>query len=121
MYGHVHKYGPTTHAFRPVYILTSWTRWYSGHYTIVVPFQTIRINKIGVNAFNQGWPGSILPSRAITFMFDRGGDLVDIYPDSRDFDSPELAALSEDAKLVLNIESERREAIKSRRANGRSR
>lgn len=121
MYGHVHAYGPTKHAFRPVYMLTRSTGWYPSDYTIVVPFQTIRINKSGVNAFDQGWPGSVLPSRAITFMFDRNGDLVDIYPDSRDFDSHELAVLSQDAQLVLNIESERRETIKRRRANGRAR
>ena len=62
-------------------------------------FYTVRVSARGVEAFNDSWPCSRLPEKAISFQFDkRNGDLVNIRPDSSRFDGPELVALSEDAQ-----------------------
>lgn len=62
-------------------------------------FYTVMATRWDVEAFNNQWPCSGLPNRAITFQFDkRNGDLVDIRPDSERFDGPALVALSQDCQ-----------------------
>jgi hypothetical protein len=64
-------------------------------------FFTVQVLRAEVDAFKRSYPCSGLPSRAITFEFDkRNGDLVDIRPDSTQFDGPALVALSEDAQAA---------------------
>lgn len=49
-----------------------------------------------VDAFNESWPCSTLPSQSIWFQFDkRNGDLVDMRPQ---VDGPEALALAQDAQ-----------------------
>jgi hypothetical protein len=59
---------------------------------------SVRCSRADVEHFRDRWPCSGLPARAITFGFERNGDLVEIYPDSERFDGPALVALSQDAQ-----------------------
>lgn len=64
-------------------------------------FYTVAVYAGEVRRFNDSWPGSRLPNRAITFEFDKSnGDLVDILPHdiADEVDGPEAVALSQDAQ-----------------------
>jgi hypothetical protein len=62
-------------------------------------FYTVTCSEHDVRDFKSTWPCSGLPTRSISFQFDkRNGDLVDIRPDSQHFDGPALVALSQDAQ-----------------------
>lgn len=50
----------------------------------------------GVGMFNNSWPCSRLPERAVRFEYASNGDLVDIWPEMPD--GEELLALSHDAQ-----------------------
>lgn len=62
---------------------------------------SVKFSKVEVEAFKRRWPGSRMPDRAVTFVMDSTGDLVDILPYSYRYDGSDLAALSEDAKDIL--------------------
>ncbi len=73
-------------------------------------FYSVSVSAAEVENFKSTWPCSGLPGHAIWFQFDkRNGDLVDIKPDSNNFDGPALLALSNDAqaygKKRLKIQS----------------
>lgn len=58
----------------------------------------VTVTRKEVEAFKDSWPCSGLPDKAITFEFDKKGNLVGIQPDSSEFDGPALLALSQDAQ-----------------------
>ena len=62
----------------------------------------VKVTKQEVLDFKNTWPCSGLPDRAITFCFERNGDLVDIEPDYMDGEA--LTALSYDAQDFMNGE-----------------
>lgn len=62
-------------------------------------FYTVMLSTHDVDVFKRSYPCSGIPSRPISFQFDkRNGDLVDVTPDSGAFDGPGLVALSQDAQ-----------------------
>lgn len=74
-------------------------------------FYSVQVTRAEVEGFKDSWPCSTLPDRAITFQYDkRNGDLVDITPDSADFDGPDLLALSQDAQSYGQRQIARAEA-----------
>lgn len=62
-------------------------------------FYSVTVSAWEVDNFKASWPCSNLPDHSIWFQFDkRNDDLVDIKPDSEDFDGPDLTALSQAAQ-----------------------
>ena len=64
-------------------------------------FYSVTVTKREVKEFKAHWPCSGLPSKSVTFRFDkRNGDLVDITPYryADQFDGDAAGALSQDAQ-----------------------
>lgn len=61
-------------------------------------FFSCSVSRNDVDAFNDSWPCSVIPSRSVWFQFDkRNGDLVDIRG-LDGIDGAEVLALSRDAQ-----------------------
>ena len=67
---------------------------------VVGSFVNVSVSEAEVRLWKTRWPGSGLPSRRITFQFDRDGSLIDIWPYwyADLFDGAAAVALSQDAQ-----------------------
>lgn len=70
-------------------------------------FARVTVSAVEVEEFKRSWPCSGLPSRAISFTFDRrNGDLVEVCPanlEERGADGGALLALSHDAQRAAGL------------------
>jgi hypothetical protein len=101
--GIVHRYGPTTHAFKPAFVTARGDVLLPNRSFRINSDQSITITREGVTAWKASWPASGLPNKPVTFMYFQG-DLVDILPSHwRDFDGAALNYLSIDAQFILDV------------------
>lgn len=49
-----------------------------------------------VQNFKDNWPGSGLPDNSVCFIFERNGDILEVYPS--DVDGDDLMALMDECK-----------------------